>query len=72
MEIQSGLYGVIHFEISQSDYSKAWHFVYRKWLPSSGYLPRNSFPFEIYLNNPSEDPLNMRVVEIYIPIEPIN
>lgn len=72
MEIPSGLYGVIHFEISQNEYPNAWDFVYREWLPTSGYLPRNSFPFEVYLNNPLESPLNMHIVDIYIPIEPIN
>lgn len=72
MEIPSGLYGIIHFEISQNEYSMAWDFVYGERLLSSGYLPRNSFPFEVYLNNPLEDPLRKHIVEIYIPIEPIH
>ncbi|EMD1107189.1 AraC family transcriptional regulator [Listeria innocua] len=72
MEIPSGLYGVIHFEIRQKEYPDAWDFVYGKWLPSSGYLPANSFSFEVYLNNPLEDPLQKHIVDIYIPIEPIN
>ncbi|HBM3849672.1 TPA: GyrI-like domain-containing protein, partial [Listeria innocua] len=56
----------------QKEYPDAWDFVYGKWLPSSGYLPANSFPFEVYLNNPLEDPLQKHIVDIYIPIEPIN
>lgn len=71
MEIPSGLYGVIHFEIFQNEYPEAWDFVYGQWLLSSGYLPRNSFPFEVYLNNPLEHPLNKHIVDIYIPIEPL-
>ncbi|HHQ0150449.1 TPA: GyrI-like domain-containing protein, partial [Listeria innocua] len=58
--------------IRQKEYPDAWDFVYGKWLPSSGYLPANSFPFEVYLNNPLEDPLQKHIVDIYIPIEPIN
>lgn len=72
MEIPLGLYGVIHFEIAQDEYQSAWDYVYGEWLPNSGYLPRNSFPFEVYLNNPLEHPSNISVVDIYIPIEPIN
>lgn len=71
MEIPVGLYGIIHFELSLNDYPLAWEFAYSEWLLSSGYFPRNSFPFEVYLNNPLEEPARKHIVEIYIPIEPI-
>lgn len=71
MEIPGGMYGVMNFNIHQNDYAKAWRYVYQVWLPKSGYQTRDAFPFEVYLNNPSDDAHGMHQVEIYVPIEPI-
>ena len=71
MSILSGTYAVTHFEIFQSEYGDAWDFLYEEWLPQSGYLPRNYFPFEVYVNNPNEHPQHKHIIDIYLPIEPL-
>lgn len=71
MQLQGGLYAVGHFYIPQEQFGDAWDYMYREWLLTSGYVPRNSYPFEVYRNNPSEDANHMIAVDIYVPIEPI-
>ncbi|MDA1635388.1 GyrI-like domain-containing protein [Bacillus cereus] len=70
MVIPSGRYAVGHFEISQDEYKGAWDFLYGEWLPNSGYKPRDSYPFEMYKNDPRQHPENKHIVDIYVPIEP--
>jgi AraC family transcriptional regulator len=72
MEIPSGNYAVGHFEIFHEEYADAWNYLYGEWLPQSGYLPRNSFPFEVYLNKPDEHPEKKHIVDIYMPIVPLS
>ena len=71
MMIPSGKYVVGHFEIFQNQYSEAWDFMYGKWLSNSGYKPKDSFPFEVYLNDSNTHPQNKHLVDIYLPIEPL-
>ncbi|PEC55679.1 AraC family transcriptional regulator [Bacillus cereus] len=70
MVIPSGRYAVGHFEISQDEYKGAWDFLYGEWLPNSGYKPRDSYPFEMYKNDPRQHPENKHIVDIYVLIEP--
>ncbi|WP_242309609.1 GyrI-like domain-containing protein [Bacillus cereus group sp. BfR-BA-01331] len=70
MTIPSGKYAVGHFEIFQEEYKGAWDFLYGEWLPNSGYKPRDSYPFEVYRNDPRQHPENKHIVDIYVPIEP--
>ncbi|MEI4716526.1 GyrI-like domain-containing protein [Bacillus cereus] len=70
MVIPSGKYAVGHFEICQDEYKGAWDFLYGEWLPNSGYKPRDSYPFEVYRNDPKQHPENKHIVDIYVPIEP--
>ncbi|KAB2400349.1 MULTISPECIES: AraC family transcriptional regulator [Bacillus] len=70
MVIPSGNYAVGHFEIFQDEYKGAWDFLYGEWLPNSGYKPRDSYPFEMYKNDPRRHPENKHIVDIYVPIEP--
>ncbi|MDV3426533.1 MAG: AraC family transcriptional regulator, partial [Bacillota bacterium] len=55
MKLEGGLYAVGHFKIQQEQFSDAWNYMYQEWLTCSGYIPRNSYPFEVYLNNPDEN-----------------
>ncbi len=71
MTLEEGLYAVGHFRIQQEQYGDAWNYMYREWLSGSGYVPRNSYPFEVYLNNPDYDENHINEVDIYVPIEPI-
>lgn len=72
MEIPSGLYIVGHFYIPQHLYSVIWDYIYEEWLTTSGYVPRDSFPFEMYMNNYREDKNHMHRVDIYLPVEPLS
>ncbi|EMX0189386.1 AraC family transcriptional regulator [Bacillus thuringiensis] len=70
MIIPSGKYAVGHFEIFQDEYKGAWDFIYGEWLQNSGYKPRDSYPFEMYKNDPRRHPEKKHIVDIYVPIEP--
>lgn len=72
MNLEGGLYAVGHFEMQQEQYSGAWNYMYQEWLSGNGYVPRNSYPFEVYLNNPYDDEKHIHKVDIYVPIEPIH
>jgi AraC family transcriptional regulator len=72
MKLEGGLYAVGHFQIQPEQYSDAWNYMYQEWLTCSGYVPRNSYPFEVYRNNPNDDESHINVVDIYVPIEPIH
>lgn len=71
MKLEGGSYAVGHFQIQQEQYSNAWNYMYQKWLTGSGYVPRNSYPFEVYCNDPYANESNIHEVDIYVPIEPI-
>jgi AraC family transcriptional regulator len=71
MKLEGGLYAVGHFQIQQKQYGDAWNYMYQKWLTSSGYVPRNSYPFEVYRNDPHSNESHIHEVDIYVPIEPI-
>lgn len=71
MKLEGGLYVVGHFQIQQEQFSDAWNYMYQEWLMGSGYIPRNSYPFEVYRNNPDENVRHTIEVDIYVPIEPI-
>lgn len=72
MKLEGGLYAVGHFQIQQEQYSDAWNYMYQEWLTGSGYVPRNSYPFEVYLNDPYANESHIHEVDIYVPIEPIH
>jgi AraC family transcriptional regulator len=46
--------------------------MYQEWIMGSGYVPRNSDPFEVYRNNPNVNESHIHEVDIYVPIEPIH
>ena len=71
MKLEGGQYAVGHFRIQASQYPDIWNYMYQEWLTSSGYVPRNSYPFEVYRNNPNEDPEHINEVDIYVPIQPM-
>lgn len=72
MEIPAGKYLVGHFYIHQHLYSAAWDYVYEEWLTNSGYVPRDGFPFEMYMNDYRTDPNNKHLVDIYLPVQPLS
>jgi AraC family transcriptional regulator len=72
MKLEGGLYAVGHFEIQQEQYSGAWNYMYQEWIWGSGYVPRNSYSFEVYRNDPYANENHIHEVDIYVPIEPIH
>ncbi len=71
MKLEGGLYAIGHYEILKEQFEDAWDHMYQKWLMTSGYVPRNACPFEVYLNNPEEEKSHLIKVDIYVPIEPM-
>lgn len=71
MTLEGGLYAVGHYEIFKEQFEDAWDHMYQRWLMTSGYVPRNACPYEVYLNNPKEEKSHLIKVDIYVPIEPI-
>ena len=71
MKLEGGLYAVGHFKLKPEQYGDAWNYMYQEWLMGNGYIPRNSYPFEVYRNNPDDDENHISEVDIYVPIEPI-
>lgn len=71
MTLEGGLYVIGHFEIERRHFEDAWDYMYQKWLITSGYLPRDASPFEVYLNNPNEEKNHLSKVDIYMPVEPM-
>jgi AraC family transcriptional regulator len=69
--IPAGIYAVGHFEIMPDQYGDAWNTLYGGWLPESGYQPDDRPCFEMYLNNPKEDPEGKHIVDIYMPVRPL-
>lgn len=71
MKLEGGLYAVGHFQIQQEQYGDAWNYMYQEWIMGSGYVPRNSYPFEVYCNDAHVSESHIHEVDIYVPIEPI-
>lgn len=71
LKIPAGKYIVGHFYIQQDLYSVAWDYIYEEWLTTSGYAPRDSAPFEMYMNDYRTDKNHMHKVDIYLPVQPL-
>lgn len=71
MIIPSGKYAVGHFEIYQNEYSEAWDYLCGEWLPQSGYLPRDTLSFEVYVSEPDPNPQTKHFVDIFLPVGPL-
>ncbi len=53
-EIPGGLYARVHCQGDIHRVAQAWDFLYRIWLPESGYLPRHFPAVEAFLKGPEE------------------
>lgn len=65
----SGKFAVGHFEISLKEYDEAWKYIYNEYLFKSDEKPRDSVPFELYVNEPPKNFKDKSFTDIYIPIE---
>lgn len=65
----SGKFGVGRFDISLSEYGKAWQYMYQEWLFKDNATPRDAVPFEMYITEPPKSFKGTSLTDIYIPIE---
>jgi AraC family transcriptional regulator len=67
LTLTGGIYAVFTYRGRASEFQKAFGFIFREWMPSSGYRPDRREQFEILL--PGYDPNDPEATEeIWIPI----
>lgn len=66
--IPGGGWAVVEHRGSYETLWQSWNRLYRDWLPTSGFAPRDVAPFEIYLDGPKQTPPDHLRTEIWIPI----
>ena len=69
MVIPAGKYALARFELGDDQYQEAWDWVYRTWLPESGYQPDDRPCFEMYHNDPKTHPQGKSIVDICIGVK---
>ena len=69
MDIAGGEFAVFRYKGEYSGLHLLYRDIYLKWLPQSGYLPGNTFSFEIYLNTPGQVNSDELLTDVYIPVE---
>ena len=67
----AGKFAVGHFELLIRDIGAAWQYMYGEWLPNSGMQPRDAYPFEVYVSDPSQNPGGKQLLDIHVPVEPL-
>jgi len=72
MVIPAGKYALARFELAVDEYQEAWDWVYRTWLPESGYQPDDHPCYEMYHNDPKTHPEGKSIVDICIGIKPLD
>ena len=71
MRLPGGRYAVASFAFGPQDYGDAWNSLFGGWLPESGYQCSEGPCYELYLNDPSEDPEGLHRLAIHLPVEPL-
>jgi len=69
MHIGGGKYAVGRFSLSPDQFGEAWSYMCGQYLPTSGWRPADSVPFERYSSCSEETPGKL-LVDICIPVEP--
>ena len=68
MVLSGGSFAVGTFNLNSQEYGQAWGYMCGQWLPSSGYKPADSVPFERYTQTGVDESGRMSV-DICIPVE---
>lgn len=71
MRLPAGRYAVANFALEAQDYGDAWNSLFGGWLPESGYQCSEGPCYELYLNDPSEDPEGLHRLAIHLPVAPL-
>ncbi|WP_375596037.1 AraC family transcriptional regulator [Algihabitans albus] len=67
-EIPAGRAACLLYQGPYADLDRAYHFLYGRWLPQSGYEPADQPAFEEYLNDPKSLPPTEWLTEICLPL----
>ncbi len=68
-KIPGGRFAVFTYKGPYEGLTSFWSSVYREWLPASGEKPRDTDPFEVYLDDKNKvKPQDLRT-EVFIPIQ---
>lgn len=70
MTVKGGDYAVGHFEIDVTGFEKAWNTMCM-WLTESGYEPGDGNYYELYYNDHNEHPERKFILDICIPVKPL-
>ncbi len=70
-ELPGGDHAVVCHEGPYQELNKTYGYIYGRWLPTSGRLPADSPPFEVYLNDPDSSEPEELLTDLYIPLENI-
>lgn len=71
LTLPAGRYAVGTFALGPQDYGDAWNSLFGGWLPESGYQCSEGPCYELYLNDPSEDPQGLHRLAIHLPVQPL-
>ena len=71
MHTPAGRYAVYAFAGPEQAIGADYQELYGTWRPSSGYQPADPPCHEIYLNHPKDDPEGLFLMEICMPVEPL-
>ncbi len=70
MKLEAGMYVRARFEIHVEQYPEIWNYTCGEWLEESGYVPEDGPMYEVYLNDPNEDPDHIHRVELRMCVRP--
>lgn len=66
LDLEEARYLVCRFELTASDFPKAYEWIYGHWFPQSGYVPDDKPYFELYPEQPVGDVFK---VDFCIPVQ---
>jgi AraC family transcriptional regulator len=70
MHLKGGKTAMARFRLNSGEYQDAWNWVYRHWLPVSGYFPDDRPSFELYPPEEQKSEDGRYPVVICIPVTP--
>lgn len=69
MDIQGGKFAVLTYKGHYSGLAKAYAYLFGEWLPKSGEVPRDSPPFEVYVNRPQDTDVEDLITLVCAPLK---
>lgn len=69
MQIQGGKFAILTYQGHYMGLAKAYAYLFGDWLPQSGEVPRDSPPFEVYLNTPQDTAAEDLITLICAPLQ---